>query len=368
MTALDTAVDGLRGSAPGICLAVRGGGVDDIVVAGDRQVFGARLPLTAGTSFDMASITKVVATTGSLMALADDVRLDDRVGRFLPGFVADATVEDLLLHRAGLWDWWPSYCDARCVDEGERADEGRRLARELPLRYEPGSGRHYSDIGFMLLGQVVEAVTGCRLADAVAELVLRPVGMEHTAFAAPVGDSASTSGADGVAAGSQGDDIERRMLATGEPHPVPRGPADFDGWREHLIVGEVNDGNAFHTFGGVSGHAGLFSTVEDLLRFGQALCAGGRPWRPDVLAAYLAAGPDPGQSRGFRSWSTTVGTCTATAYGHPGFTGTTVAVLPEHGATVVLATNRLHVEGAVALNETMWVPALHAAHVELHRV
>ncbi|MEJ3651835.1 serine hydrolase domain-containing protein [Actinomycetes bacterium KLBMP 9759] len=358
MTALDGVVAGLRTCAPGVCLAVRGGGVDDIVVAGDRQVLGARLPLTTGTCFDMASITKIVATTGSLMALADDVALDDRIARFLPGCTADATVDDLLLHRAGLWDWWPTYCDA------VGTEEGKRLARELPLRYEPRSGRHYSDIGFMLLGQVVEAVTGRGLADAVAELVLRPVGMEHTAFARPV----RVSAADGVAAGSRGDDIERRMLATGEPHPVPRGPDDFHRWREHLIVGEVNDGNAFHTFGGVSGHAGLFATVEDLLRFGQALCSGSGPWRPGVLAAYLAAGPDAGQSRGFRSWRSTVGDCTATAYGHPGFTGTTVAVLPEHGATVVLATNRLHVEGPLALNETMWAPALQAAHEELHRV
>jgi CubicO group peptidase (beta-lactamase class C family) len=157
------------------------------------------------------------------------------------------------------------------------------------------------------------------------------------------------------------------MLATGEPYPVPRSPTDFAGWRHHVIAGEVADGNAFHTFAGVSGHAGLFSTVEDLLRLGTALCAsvgGDGPWR--ALRTYLAPGPDPGQSRGFRSWSTTVGGCTATAFGHPGFTGTTLAVLPEHRASVVLATNRLQVPGDPVPNEEMWVPALQAAHRLLH--
>jgi CubicO group peptidase (beta-lactamase class C family) len=144
--------------------------------------------------------------------------------------------------------------------------------------------------------------------------------------------------------------------------PVPRSSADFTGWRRHVIVGEVSDGNAFHTFRGVSGHAGLFSTVEDLVRFGAAL--GQARW--PALAGYLAPGPDPGQSRGFRSWTSTVDGCTTTAYGHPGFTGVTLAVLPEHGATVVLATNRLQVRGEPVPNEELWAPALHAAHRLLH--
>ena len=150
---------------------------------------------------------------------------------------------------------------------------------------------------------------------------------------------------------------------------MPRSAADFTGWRHDVIVGEVADGNAFHTFRGVSGHAGLFSTVEDLLRLGTALChsaAGDGPWPAPVLAAYLAAGSDSGQSRGFRSWTTTVGGCATSAYGHPGFTGTTFAVLPEHSASVVLATNRLQVRGVPVPNEMMWASALQAAHTVLH--
>jgi CubicO group peptidase (beta-lactamase class C family) len=340
-----------RGDAPGACLAVRAPGVEALAVTGHRQVLGVAspLPMTAATSHDLASVTKLFTTT-ALVAL--DVDPADPVRRYLPD-APPVSVDDLLLHRGGLWEWWPTYCDA------DSPDEGARLARTLPLRYPSGRARHYSDLGFMLLGQVVEVAAGARPPDALRELVLDPAGLTRTAHGAPVGAEVAASGA--------GDVIEQRMLATGEPYPVPRSPTDFTGWRHHVIAGEVADGNAFHTFGGVSGHAGLFSTVEDLLRLGTALCAsvdGDGPWH--ALGAYLAPGPDPGQSRGFRSWTTTVRGCTATAYGHPGFTGTTLAVLPEHRASVVLATNRLQVHGAPVPSEEMWVPALQAAHRLLH--
>jgi CubicO group peptidase (beta-lactamase class C family) len=350
---LQEVVDALvaRRDAPGACLAVRAPGLDALAVTGHRQVLGVAdpLPMTAVTSHDLASITKLFTTT-ALVALGVDPA--DPVRRYLPD-APPVTVDDLLLHRGGLWEWWPTYCDAA------GPDEGARLARTLPLRYAPGGGRHYSDLGFMLLGQLVEVAAATRLPDALRELVLVPAGLTRTAYGAPTGPE--------VAASGTGDAIEQRMLATGEPYPVPRSPTDFTGWRHHVITGEVADGNAFHTFAGVSGHAGLFSTVEDLLRLGTALCASADdvgPWR--ALGTYLAPGPDPGQSRGFRSWSTTERGCTATAYGHPGFTGTTLAVLPQHRASVVLATNRLQVPGDPVPNEEMWVPALQAAHRLLH--
>lgn len=339
------------GGPPGACLAVRAPGVDALAVTGHRQVLGvdAPLPMTPETAVDLASVTKAFTTT-ALVALGVDPA--DPLRRYLPG-APPVSLDDLLLHRGGLWEWWPTYCDVT------GPDEGARLARELPLRYTPGRGRHYSDLGFMLLGQVVSAVAGAPLPDALRELVLDPAGLAQTAYGAPVSAE--------VAASGTGDAIEQRMLDTGEPYPVPRSPADFTGWRHHVIVGEVADGNAFHTFGGVSGHAGLFSTVEDLLRLGAALCAGGEgAWQ--ALPAYLAPGPDPGQSRGFRSWRTTVDGCRATAYGHPGFTGTTLAVLPAHRASVVLATNRLQVGGEPVPNDVLWAPALHAAHQLLHRL
>ncbi|QYN32309.1 beta-lactamase family protein [Pseudonocardia sp. DSM 110487] len=339
------------GAPPGACLAVRAPGIDALAVAGHRQVLGVDdpLPMTAATSHDLASVTKAFTTT-ALAAL--DIDLTAPVRRYLPD-APPVTVDDLLLHRGGLWEWWPTYCDAA------GPDEGARLVRALPLRYAPGAGRHYSDLGFMLLGQVVATAAGAPLPDALRELVLDPAGLTQTAFGTPVGPEAAATGA--------GDAIERRMLDTGEPYPVPRSAADFAGWRRTVIVAEVSDGNAFHTFRGVSGHAGLFSTVEDLLRLGATLCAsaaGDGPWH--ALGTYLSTGPDAGQSRGFRSWTTAVRGCTATAYGHPGFTGVTLAVLPEHRASVVLAANRLQVHGDPVPNEEMWLPVLHTAHLLLH--
>ena len=137
--------------------------------------------------------------------------------------------------------------------------------------------QHYSDLGFLLLGRIISAVTGLPLDAAVRELVTAPLGLDRTGYgpiAAPVASS------------SVGDAAERRMVATGEPYPILTADRDF-AWREGEITGSVNDGNSFHAAGGVSGHAGLFSTADDLLTLGAALAAPVRHpelWDPDAVA------------------------------------------------------------------------------------
>jgi CubicO group peptidase (beta-lactamase class C family) len=359
-------------SPPGACLAVNAPGLTAIAVAGHRQIIGVPepLPLTLATRHDLASVTKVAATVGLLMSLVDggQVALDDPVRRFLPGFrVAGKdgiTVRQLLLHRGGLWEWWPTYCEA------DNPEEAHEFVERLPLRYPPGQGRHYSDLGFMLLGRVAEVAAAGQLADVVRTNVLEPLVMTRTAYLATgAGTRAQGAGDTEFAATSVGDLAEQDMLRIGQPYPVPRAPEDFGRWRRHVLVGEANDGNAFHAFSGAAGHAGLFSTVQDLLRLGANWCsslAGEGPWFPRTQHEFLAAGPDPGQSLGFRSWSSTVGDCTATAYGHTGFTGVALAILPRHHASVVLATNRLHVTGPPTSHESLWQKALTAAHQHLH--
>jgi CubicO group peptidase (beta-lactamase class C family) len=357
---------------PGACLAIATPALAVAAVHGYRRTIGAGpagpLPLTVGTSHDLASVTKLV-TTVSLMALVDagTLTLDEPVQRLVPRFAGPGkerlTIRDLLLHRGGLWEWWPTYCQVSDVAEAHR------FVDDLPLRYAPRTGHHYSDLGFMLLGRVVEAVAGDPLPAAVAELVLHPVGMRQTAFAQPVAASDRPGEPVDVAASSVGDVAEHRMVATGEPYPVSRSTDDFDGWRSHVLVGEVNDGNSFHTFGGVSGHAGLFSTVPDLLTLGRALCssaAGEGPWGRAALEQFTAGGPDQGQAHGFRTWQTSVDGCTVTAYGHPGFTGSALAFLPAHGAAVVMATNRLHVEERPVAHDRIWPTALRVAHEAVH--
>jgi CubicO group peptidase (beta-lactamase class C family) len=269
--------------------------------------------------------------------------------------LAEVTCRDLLLHRAGLWEWWPTYLSART------SAEALALVMGLPARYPRDSGRHYSDLGFMLLGAVV---AGRRpLADSVAALVLQPLGLASTRYGGAVEET--------VAAGAPGDVVEQHMLASGEPYPVPLDGADFARWRTRVRVGEVDDGNAFHAFGGAAGHAGLFSTADDLLDWGTALLdslPGAGPWRRETLDAFFTPGPDAGQRLGFRSWVTSFGGCSVEAIGHPGFPGVVAAVLPAHATTVVLLTNRLHVTdpGLAVATQAMWQPVLDDVHAALH--
>ncbi|HEX5195239.1 MAG TPA: serine hydrolase domain-containing protein [Solirubrobacteraceae bacterium] len=354
---------------PGVCLAVSRDGRIEFAARGVAQAYddagpiAAPAPVTPRTRTDVGSVTKIVATTAALMALVDvgELTLERRLSELLPWAAtapcAGATIAQLLQHRAGLWEWWPLYVSASDPEAAVRA------AAALPLRYRPDHNRHYSDLGFMLLGAVVATASGrATIAEAASELVLAPLRLADTAYAHP------TPG-EPVMASANGDAIERRMIATGDPYPVTVEAHGFTKWRDHVLVGEVNDGNAFHAFGGAAGHAGLFSTGDDLLRFGDALLAalrGGGSGRdsaaPRARAAtarrFLTPGADPGQGLGLRRWQLDGGD---EAWGHTGFPGVAVAILPDYDASVALVTNRLHVHGTPAATEPMWQVALQAA-------
>ncbi len=310
---------------------------------------GEDLPMTAETALDLASVSKLF-TTAAIMRLvgSGQVDLDAGLGRWVPsaGAAAGATIRLLLLHRAGLWEWWPLYCEAT-----DRA-AAHAFLDTLPLRYAPDSGRHYSDLGFIMLGRLVEAVTGVSLDRAVDELVIEPLGLRSTRYRSPV--------ADAVAAGSLGDAAEQAMLRTGEPYPVPYTVDDFRHWRTGVIESEPNDGNAFHALGSVSGHAGLFSTVADLHAFAAALTERDDLWHPSVGTGFFADGPDDGQALGFRSYTAMMDGEPVRLVGHSGYTGSVVAFAPDRALTVVLATNRLHTAGTVSTNDRLWGTALGA--------
>jgi CubicO group peptidase (beta-lactamase class C family) len=356
---------------PGAIVAVS---IDDRVhyaTAGvaQRADVGGDIPvaMTWAARTDAGSVTKIVATVASLMALVDSgqVDVDDPVSRYLPAFNARetdtrvTTVRDLLEHRAGLWEWWPLYLS------GARAEEAIAAAVALPRRYPRGEGRHYSDIGFILLGALVAHVAAEPLADAVRHLALEPFGLGQTRYATPVPGGP-------IAASSGGDAIERAMVDSGVPYPVGGSSRDFSGWRTHVLVGEVNDGNAFHAFGGAAGHAGLFTTAGDLLTFARgvlASCQSEGPVRPETARQFVAAGADPGQALGFRIWrddraggEVTGGSPDgAAAIGHTGFPGVAFAMLPDREAAAVMVTNRLHTRGTPRATEPMWHLARAAA-------
>ncbi|GAA4211524.1 serine hydrolase domain-containing protein [Actinocatenispora rupis] len=289
-------------------------------------------PMTPDAVFDLASVSKLAGTTAALMSLTDAGLVDpDAPARdWLPDLPVPVRLRDLLRHRAGLAEWWPVYAGA---------GEPGAVAAGVPARYPVGAGRHYSDLGFMLLGRVVERAAGEPLADATRRLVFDPAGMTGAHYR-PGGAGPAVP----LVATGHGDWYERRMIATGNPYPTGVSADAFDRWREYTIEGEVHDGNAWHAFGGVAGHAGLFGGADDLVAYGRALLDADGPWRPDTVARFTAAGPDPGQGLGFWRWPE------YGAVGHAGFTGIRFAVLPASGAIVVLMTNRVHAAGTDLLD------------------
>jgi serine-type D-Ala-D-Ala carboxypeptidase len=346
------------GGPPGAVLLVRRHGT--LVyerAAGVAQLPEAGAPARAmrpDTIFDLGSITKVVATTATMMSLVERgvLELDAPVANWLDWFTGQGkeriTLRHLLMHRAGLWEWWPVYLSAR--SPAAAID----LITSLDLRYPVDSGRHYSDLGFMLLGEIVARATGEPLDWAAHRLVFDPLKLGDTGFRP---DPALVSR---IAATSRGDRYEREMIATGEPYPVPVAPAGFEGWRSHTLVGEVNDGNAHHAFGGVAGHAGLFSTANDLAAFGAALAAGGtadgtRIWQSATIALFTAEHRDPGQGLGF--WTrrlADIGDRRDGGFGHGGFPGTELLIHGADDLVVVLLTNRLHARGPAPDLDPAW--------------
>ncbi len=301
--------------------------------------------MTTSTVFDLASVTKVMATTWALMLLVDDglVEVDAPVQRYLPDFTGggkDAvTVRHLLTHTAGLIQWTPVYYHA------SSPDAAYAYIRDPPLGWPVGAGRHYSDLGFMILGRIVETVTGLPLHEFVREDLYQPLGLNHTGFR-PARRDGEDTGAPRLpggpfAATSHGNPFEYRMVHDTTFGYRIEGDADsWDEWRRHTLVGEVNDGNAWHAFAGAAGHAGLFSTAGDLSVLLRVLLDGGaldgrRIVRRSVVDRFTTESV-AGQALGWQ----VPDYAPSGSFVHTGFTGTYVLGVPSTGLGIVLLTNR----------------------------
>lgn len=351
-------------SVPGVVLATSHAGQRRTFSLGDRQVFGVDkpLPVNSDTAFDLGSITKIIATTSAFMALAAQEKfcLEDKVLKYIRGWSTGeksiVTLKHLFLHRSGLWEWQPLYI------EDQNPNNVHTRISEIPLRYTVDEGRHYSDLGFLTLGKILTVISGDSLGKTIENLVLNPLKMTSTFFARPLSS-------ENVAATSWGDSIEREMVRSKIPYPVEQSESDFGNWRTQILSGEVNDGNAFHLFQGMSSHAGLFSNASDLLIFGEAILQSLRGegyFTKEVVKLFLTEGPDQHQSLGFRSWSTTIDGCTDVFYGHTGFPGTVLAISAKHDFVATLLTNRLHVENSPIATEDLWRPVLSELHRKIH--
>ncbi|MFD7297558.1 serine hydrolase domain-containing protein [Streptomyces sp. NPDC059897] len=339
---------GGRGRCPaGVCLGVSTPATGTVLAAaGWARRPGGPVPgepMTTGTVFDVASVTKVVATTAVVMRLvaAGRLDLDAPVGRYLAGFQvgpgkaigpgkALITAAHLLSHRSGLPPWWPLYC--RTTDRETALD----LAERLPLDTPPGTRRTYSDVGFMLLGRLVERITGTDLATAFRQRVADPLALTRTRYGPVPPETAAVS--------SDGDRIEARMVETGRPYPAPCTTADFTGWRTGPVRGTAADCNAAHALGGVGGHAGLFAPTAELLRLASALVHDESFVPAAVRSRFLAAADprNPEQGLGFHRFMLDTPHGPVPMVGHDGFTGTHVGVATDRPLSLALAATRLH--------------------------
>ncbi|MBW3092047.1 beta-lactamase family protein [Bifidobacterium sp. 82T10] len=286
---------------------------------------------------DVASVTKMASTTMLAMMLVDagDLRLDDAVCRYLPGFAdgdkSRVTVRQLMTHTAGLRPWWPLYCATT------RRDEALRVMERLPLAAAPGSAWRYSDLGMSMMGFVIERITGRTIGRAFDEMIARPLHL--TGGYGPCLSSARVAD---IAGSYDSDAYEYAMIRTRTPYDVPYTVDDFAGWREHWVPGTVNDGNAAHTLGGESGHAGLFASVPDLLAIARAVWQG-RLCSHDVLDEFSQPiSVHPGQAVGFRRTAVAMGGREETVLYHPGFTGTWFGFMPSRHVAVAGGAMRLY--------------------------
>ena len=275
----------------------------------------------ANTLWDMASLTKVVGMTTALMQLteAGKVDLDAPVQRYVAEFQGPnkerVTVRHLLTHSSGLPAWRPLY------KETSSPEAARALAVATALDTLPGVRMVYSDLGAIILGLLVERVSGERLDAYLARHVFEPLGMTSTRYL-------------------PGSDLLPRIA-----------PTEYDPWRQRQIRGEVHDENAY-SLGGVSAHAGLFSTGHDVARLCRMYLNGGtldgvRIVAPATIRPFTTV-QDSTLSNRALGWETPNGVnsaghlMTRPAFGHTGFTGTSIWVDPSRDLFVILLTNRVN--------------------------
>ena len=342
-SAVDSAV------IPGAVLLV---GVDGIVIHekafGYAHLYGydgERLErpvrMSTQTVFDLASLTKVFATTFGTMLLVDRgmVDLDAPVKTYLQSFTGvskdSVTVRHLLNHTSGLHQWKPIYYHA------DNADDVLEYISSLELNWPVGRERHYSDLGFMLLGQIIATVTGKPLDVFLDEELYRTFDLESTGYLP------RKRGMTGFAATSHGNPFEYKMVADDDfGYLCDENVDDFTGWRNYTLVGEVNDGNAFHANQGVAGHAGLFSTAGDLntllgVLLNRGMHNGRRHLTEETLDLFLTRDRhDNGLGWAMSKSVLRAENLPDGAFGHTGFTGTYALAVPESGLSILLLTNR----------------------------
>lgn len=281
------------------------------------------------TIFDLASLTKPLATTLAVLRLIQHglIKLEDPLDRILPDFERTAKagikLKNLLYHDSGLPDYRPYYKILAGIDPDSRRNALRKLLVQEPLINPIGKVVCYSDLGFMILAWVIEHISDQRLDHYVADEIYKPLGLKSLFF---ISDNLAKA---------------RGPFAATENCP----------WRNKIMEGQVHDENAY-VVGGIEGHAGLFGTADNVHRLLAELLSiyhGERKskiFRRDLLQRFFKRLPGTDKALGFDAPSQADSSCghgfSQTSVGHLGFTGTSFWMDLERSVIVILLTNRLH--------------------------
>jgi uncharacterized protein YbbC (DUF1343 family)/CubicO group peptidase (beta-lactamase class C family) len=288
---------------------------------GFRELKPKKLPMTTDTIFDIASLTKVIATSTAVMQLveAGKLNLEDPVAKYWPEFKANGkeqiTVCNLLTHYSGLRP------DLDSKPKWSGCEMARRMIEEEKPVFPPGTNFIYSDINFIILGELVLRISGEPLDVYCAEHIFKPLGMKDTGF---------------------------------NPSPALRpriAPTEYqNGARGKMLCGEVHDPTAYN-MGGVAGHAGLFSTADDLAVFAQMVLDGGNRRSAQILSSLtvkkMTTPQSPPENMPIRGlgWNIDSSLVSIGSFGHKGYTGTGIWIDPVSNTYVIILTNRVHPNG-----------------------
>ncbi len=316
-----------EGKIPGAVLLVgHGGKVIYRKAYGSRALEPRREAMTADTVFDLASLTKVVATTTCVMRLFEQgkIKLNDPVGKYLPEFSVngkeDIIVRQLLVHYSGLRE------DLDLKERWEGKETAYRMAFAEKPAFPPGSRFLYSDINFITLGALVERVSGMSLDEYAAKNVFVPLGMKHTRYRPPASWKSKTA------------------------------PTEYDD--DHVMLrGVVHDPTA-RRMGGVAGHAGIFSTADDLAKFTQALLDDGGKILAPITVEKMTTPQQPPTATAVRGFGWDLDSPFSSnrgelfpigSFGHTGFTGTSLWIDPTTNTYIILLTNAVHIKSGSAI-------------------
>lgn len=294
-----------------------------------------RIAASLDTIYDLASLTKPLSTSMlcARRVEAGELTRDSFVSRYLPEFSRTdkekITVQHLLTHSSGLPAWRPLY---QLAGQPEQA---LTAIADVELDYQTGTRVVYSDLGFIVLGLLLEKLSGKPLAELAREEMFVPLSLQHTFF------NPELALQTGIAACEMGNKYERQMCGESD--------SDKKSWREEVIWGQVHDGNAYF-LGGAAGHAGLFSTARETFAIAsQFLGRHSKLLKPntcDLFRTNLTNGLEESRSFGWQLAETKDSAAgpdlPRDSFGHSGFTGTSCWIDPQHERIFILLTNRTH--------------------------